>query len=709
MSTVFGRSASMHRDRLIVGDYGDEDPFNPFDPGRAYVFEHNGDQWVEAAILNVPDLLAPALLGWSVAIEGDTAVASAPWTQYRNGEVFIFRRSNGPLGEPLWSLEANIKPDYGAAPFLFGYSVAIDGGVLAISGIERQGTPDGWVELHARINGAWHLLHTIIAPDGRSADRFGFSVAVSRGRLLVGAPFHQNTQGGEGAAYLFVKTDEGWVLEKKFSVPGLPTGSRFGNVVALDGDTAVIGTPYSPGSGPKVWIHRLTEGEWLLEGTLRRPLDNSYTESDFARSLAISGDTLVVGAPYADLRGGAYFYRRINGAWLPFGRVRFDEVSSNDVYVGDLAHAVAVSGDQAVATSSYTVTSDPLMLTCSILPVSLDRDILGFTRHPSEAVAEPGDPAVFEAAVSGPDGITFRWLKNGVPIEDNARIRGAATPSLSFSTTTIEDSAFYSLLVASPECGSVVSRPALLNLGACIEVSAAPAASALRGGDPLVLSITAGGLLPLRYQWSVNGQDLRDDGRISGSQSATLVIDPTIPADAGTYRVIISSQCGAFTSAPAAVTFQPCVGIVDQPASVQTYIGDTVRFEAAASSHLPLTYRWRKGTFLLTDGGRISGSHSPLLTITGAQESDAAEYSCTISCEFNQRATQPAVLTLVPANCLGDGSGDRRVNFVDIAMALEYWGFNYRPGTGWGDANRDGIVDFRDISMVMGRFGAVCP
>ena len=63
----------------------------------------------------------------------------------------------------------------------------------------------------------------------------------------------------------------------------------------------------------------------------------------------------------------------------------------------------------------------------------------------------------------------------------------------------------------------------------------APAGETICPNGAAVFSVTATGSAPLAYQWQKNGSDLSDSGAVSGSQAATLTINPTTGSDAGNY------------------------------------------------------------------------------------------------------------------------------------------------------------------------------
>ncbi len=62
----------------------------------------------------------------------------------------------------------------------------------------------------------------------------------------------------------------------------------------------------------------------------------------------------------------------------------------------------------------------------------------------------------------------------------------------------------------------------------------------------------------------------------------------------------------------------------------------------------------------------------------------------------------------IPPFCAGDANGDGLVNFTDITSVLGNWLNDYSPGTGPGDANGDSVVNFTDITSVLGNWLAPC-
>lgn len=88
----FGRGVALDGDTVIVGAPGDDD--NGGLSGSAYVFTHTGSSWTEQAKLLPADGAFRALFGWSVALDGDTAVIGAQFDDdngYSSGSAYVFR------------------------------------------------------------------------------------------------------------------------------------------------------------------------------------------------------------------------------------------------------------------------------------------------------------------------------------------------------------------------------------------------------------------------------------------------------------------------------------------------------------------------------------------------------------------------------------------------------------------------------------------
>src|ERR1051325_8541286 len=161
---------------------------------------------------------------------------------------------------------------------------------------------------------------TKITPaDGASADSFGDSVAMDGDTLVVGASQKDVAHQDAGAAYVYVHDDSGWVLQQQL-LDNQTDGFLFGSAVGISGDTLVVGCPYNytgdVALGGAAFIYVRNGGQWSLQQIVASP--TAYDGDGFGRALSLCGDTLVVGAP-PDMSwfssGAAYVFVRQGTTW----------------------------------------------------------------------------------------------------------------------------------------------------------------------------------------------------------------------------------------------------------------------------------------------------------------------------------------------------------------------------------------------------------
>ncbi len=133
-------------------------------------------------------------------------------------------------------------------------------------------------------------------------------------------------------------------------------------------------------------------------------------------------------------------------------------------------------------------------------------------------------------------------------------------------------------------------------------------------------SVTAGPAAPpLSYQWRHNFVP------IMGATNPTLVINPALPADAGTYDVIVSNSCGSTSSNPAVLTVSGGPTIWTQPQAIAVCEGAPGIVSVSATGCPPLTYQWYKDNVLIP--GAIGSSY----TIPSFTANDRAVYTVVVT------------------------------------------------------------------------------
>ena len=252
---------------------------------------------LQASVLVNPGVVVDDKFGYSVAVDGDIAVVGA----YRDdnngadsGAAYVFTRSGGVE----WDQGVKLTASDGAAYDNFGISVAVDGDTLVVGapGDDDNGADSGSVYVFTRDpdSGEWRQGAKLTPDDGQALDYFGYSVAVSGDTVLVGAyqDDEDNDLEDSGSAYVFVKpnSEGGWDdwddlpqtndddevedqddLTAKLTASDAADDAYFGTSVALDGDTAVIGAPGDDDDGidsGSVYVFVRPSGGWAGWGTL---------------------------------------------------------------------------------------------------------------------------------------------------------------------------------------------------------------------------------------------------------------------------------------------------------------------------------------------------------------------------------------------------------------------------------------------------------
>jgi hypothetical protein len=178
------------------------------------------------------------------------------------------------------------------------------------------------------------MAETIVRPTvPEPFEQFGSAVASHRDTLVVGA---QHDLGVPGRVYVFVWNGSAWAQQAKLQASDLRGFDDFGAAVALDGDCLVVGAPYAgPDGDGHAYVFRRTGTSWIEEAKLTPSVVGPY---GFGQSVAVHGDDVLVGGLQA-----AYFFRRSAGTWTETARVAPAAGTG-----GRFGNAVGVHGDWAV-------------------------------------------------------------------------------------------------------------------------------------------------------------------------------------------------------------------------------------------------------------------------------------------------------------------------------------------------------------------------
>jgi hypothetical protein len=287
-SGAFGSSVAISGDSIVVGAWAESSAADGVNgnqadssapaSGAAYVFVRMGNAWSQQAYLKASNSDAGDFFGYSVAIAVDTIIVGA-WREASNaigvegdqannsaadaGAAYVFVRS----GAATWSQQAYLKASNTDAQDHFGGSVSISG-ETAVVGAEQESSNATGVDGIQSDNAAWHAGAAYIfersgatwtqqaylkASNAEANDRFGGSVDVSGGTVVVGAIYEDSSAEGidgdqadngetdSGAAYVFVRSGTTWWQRAYLKSSNANAGDWFGIPVAVSSDTVVVG------------------------------------------------------------------------------------------------------------------------------------------------------------------------------------------------------------------------------------------------------------------------------------------------------------------------------------------------------------------------------------------------------------------------------------------------------------------------------------
>ncbi len=418
----FGSSIAISGDTVVVGAVGEDSAAigvngNQADnsasgSGAAYVFVRSGGTWTQQAYLKASNTGAGDLFGASVAISGDTVVVGAygedsaatgvNGNQASNaatdsGAAYVFVRSGS-----TWTQQAYLKASNTGASDLFGNSVAVSGDTVVIgahtedsaaSGVngnqaDNSAFASGAAYVFVRSGSTWTQQAYLKASNTGANDLFGSSVAISGSTVVVGAYGEDSAASGvngdqasngatdSGAAYAFVRSGSTWTQQAYLKASNTGASDFFGVSVAISGNTVAVGAYGEDSAATGVngnqasnaaadsgaaYIFVRSGSAWTQQAYLKA--SNTEASDFFGGSVAISGDTVVIGAFEEDSAatgingnqagngatdsGAAYVFSRSGSAWTQQAYLKASNTETSDTFV-----IAAISGDTVVVGAS---------------------------------------------------------------------------------------------------------------------------------------------------------------------------------------------------------------------------------------------------------------------------------------------------------------------------------------------------------------------
>ncbi len=361
---IFGAAVGIDGDRIVVAAPYNDIGSHP-NQGAVYFFSFSSvsEAWSQEQKIVTSNGMSNDNLGYfseptrTLVIEGDTLVVGSLTANGGRGAVYVFNYSIPSLWtqqQELTAIDGNVGDFFGSAIALSGNMIIVGAYGDDIGSVANQGAAYVFTRLNPTAE--WQLVERLTANDGSSDDNFGFAVAASGNRVVIGAPNKAvGMNYSQGAIYVFTLTGSTWsqvrivaergstneLLGRSISFNGLRIlgGARgisdrsyrdvgggylfslvgsswlqvqkltinesrntawYGDSVALDGDYLLLAT----GQVPKIYVfHRSsdTTPSWTQQQQVKTI--GGAQGDQFGYSVSATSDRIVVGAPYQDKDG----------------------------------------------------------------------------------------------------------------------------------------------------------------------------------------------------------------------------------------------------------------------------------------------------------------------------------------------------------------------------------------------------------------------
>lgn len=348
-----GGAVSISGNWVAVGAAGEDS--GAADAGKVYVYDLMAvDPGMPAVSLPNPHPAATDGFGSAVAVLGNhlvVGVGNDDEGAANSGRAYLFDLSGTTPGLPS-AILANPSP---AADDRFGASVSISGNLVVVGAPgDDLGAADGGMAYVFDLAG--NLLHTLVMPSPAAGDAFGTAVAVSSGRVAVGAPGSDVGATDAGSAAVFLVTGPTpTVPEALIGNPAASAGDQFGLSVATSGSRVVVGTMLDDGptdSGRVYSFNMSSTTPTIPSASLAKPVP--VAGDLFGASVGVDGAIIVVGVPSdnktAADKGAAYVF----GPAAP--EIAVKNSLGADLHSGDSADFEAVAmGPGGGGTLAFTV------------------------------------------------------------------------------------------------------------------------------------------------------------------------------------------------------------------------------------------------------------------------------------------------------------------------------------------------------------------
>ena len=315
---------------------------------------HGAHAQITETKLTAGDGVFDDYFGVSVSVSGKHALIGAYGDDdngFFAGAAYVFQYDGSG-----WVEQAKLLASDGGSEDWFGGSVSISGdyAIVGSSGDDENGSSSGSAYIFHFDGSNWVEQAKLTAGDGTTNDYFGSSVSISGDNAIVSSLYESNRNGNAaGSAYIFHYNGSTWVQQAKLLASDGEELDNFGRSVAVSGDFAVVGAPYENENSPfagAAYVFHYNGSTWVEQAKLLA--SDGFIGEYYGWSVSISGDDVIIGALYDTNgngagAGSAYVYHYDGSAWSDEQKLLASDGDVHDWF----GNAVSISGDYAIVGS----------------------------------------------------------------------------------------------------------------------------------------------------------------------------------------------------------------------------------------------------------------------------------------------------------------------------------------------------------------------
>jgi hypothetical protein len=287
--------------------------------GAAYVFVEGPGGWgnmTQTAELTPSDATPGMMFGLSVAISGDTIVVGS----FSNNAAYVFVKPKG--GWQNMTETAILRASNNGIQDLFGATVAICEATIAVSAYQAN-FDQGRIDVFVEPKGGWvngYPIGHLVTKDRTVDGYLGGSLAINQNTIVAGA---SGLTGIEGAAYVYVKPENGWKGEHTETAKLTPSDGAPSNFFGVSVDIARTGTVVAVGAenannnyAGAAYVFVEPSGGWSnMTETAELTASNGKPNHFLGVSVAVQRGRVVAGAPTNGGNGAVYTFLEPASGW----------------------------------------------------------------------------------------------------------------------------------------------------------------------------------------------------------------------------------------------------------------------------------------------------------------------------------------------------------------------------------------------------------